>query len=60
MKDPDAARHQARLVRRLSAPSPVLRRQELDAAGERLRTSQRRAEHHPSEGPSREVSGPSR
>lgn len=60
MKDPDAARHQARLVRRLTAPSPVLRGHELDAAGERLRSSQRRAEHHPFEGPSREVSGPSR
>ncbi|WP_141401504.1 ATP-dependent DNA helicase [Ornithinimicrobium cerasi] len=60
MKDPDAARHQARLVRRLNAPSPVLRRPKPDAAGERLRTSQRRAEHHTFEGPSREVSGPRR
>ncbi|MFK5647223.1 MobF family relaxase [Ornithinimicrobium sp. LYQ121] len=60
MKDPDVARHQARLVRRLNAPSPVLRRPKLGAVGERLRTSQRRAEHHPFEGPSREVSGPSR
>ncbi|MDO5740779.1 MAG: MobF family relaxase [Ornithinimicrobium sp.] len=63
MKDPDAARHQARLVRlvrRLTTPSPALRRPKPDAAGERLRTSQRRAEHYPFEGPSREVSGPSR
>ncbi len=60
MKDPDVARHQARLVRRLNAPSPVLRRPKPGAVGERLRTSQRRAEHHPFEGPSREVSGPSR
>ncbi|MFK5636175.1 AAA family ATPase [Ornithinimicrobium sp. LYQ103] len=59
-KDPDVARHQARLVRRLNAPSPVLRRPKPDAVGERLRTSQRRAEHHTFEGPSREVSGPRR
>ncbi|MGD8199423.1 MobF family relaxase [Ornithinimicrobium sp. W1679] len=60
MKDPEAARHQARLARRLTAPSPVVRRPTPNAAGERLRASQRRAEHHTFEGPSREVPGPTR
>lgn len=61
MKEPDAARHQTRLNRRLSAPSSVFGRQTADAERERLRTSQRQAERHRlHERLSREVSGPSR
>jgi hypothetical protein len=61
IKEPDAARHQTRLIRRLSAPSsasPVLT---ANACGDSLRASQRRAEHSAlQERASREASGPSR
>ncbi|MDQ3526751.1 MAG: hypothetical protein M3424_02455 [Actinomycetota bacterium] len=61
MGEPQAVRHQTRLVRRLSAPSLILDQPTRAHGGERLRASQRRAERHTlHEGPSHEVSGPSR
>ena len=60
-KEPDAARHQTRLARRLSAPSSVSARPTPDAVRERLRVSQRRAERHRlSEGSSLGAPGPRR
>lgn len=59
-KEPDAVRHQTRLMRRLTASSPVLGGPTPDVEAERLRASQQRAERHTfHERPSREVSGPS-
>ncbi|WP_122263028.1 hypothetical protein [Ornithinimicrobium cerasi] len=46
MKEPDAARHQSRLARRLSGPTPSVTTPTPDPAGDRLRASQRRAERH--------------
>ena len=58
--EPDAARHQARLNRRLSAPTPIFGRQTADAEREKLRISQRQAERDRlHEHPSRDVTGPS-
>src|SRR5690606_24340199 len=60
-KEPDAARHQSRLTRRLSAPPPISIRSRADADSNRLRASQRQAQRHGlHQGASREVSGPSR
>ncbi|WP_289018710.1 MobF family relaxase [uncultured Ornithinimicrobium sp.] len=61
IKERNAARHQARLVRRLSAPTAVTGRRNVHAGGEGLRVSQRRAERQRlHDGASREVPGPSR
>ena len=61
VKDPDVARHQTRLTRRLNPPSPPRGRPMEGTAGERLRASQRQAEQHARYGnPSSEVPGPSR
>lgn len=46
VKDPDVARHQTRLTRRLNPPSPPRGRPMEGTAGERLRASQRQAEQH--------------
>ncbi|WP_181009859.1 AAA family ATPase [Ornithinimicrobium sufpigmenti] len=61
LKEPETARHQSRLVRRLSAPSAVSGSRTAGAQRERLRTSERQAERQTfHERPAREVSGPSR
>ncbi|WP_153395833.1 MobF family relaxase [Ornithinicoccus halotolerans] len=61
IKEPDAVRHQTRLIRRLGAPTPVSGVGTPAADGNRLRASQRRAERHaPHEGATRGASGPSR
>jgi hypothetical protein len=58
-KEPNAARHQTRLNRRLSAPTPIFSRQTAEAERERLQASQR-AERDRLHGPSHDVTGPSR
>ncbi|MFK5582448.1 MobF family relaxase [Serinicoccus sp. LYQ131] len=61
MREPDSAKRQTRLKRRLSAPFQVSPKPKAEAAGTELRASQRRAEGHAfHEGASREVAGPSR
>jgi conjugative relaxase-like TrwC/TraI family protein len=60
-KEPDAARHQSRLARRLSAPPHTSFEPKAEADSNRLRASQRRAERHAlHQRASRDVSGPSR
>ncbi|WP_169448577.1 MobF family relaxase [Ornithinimicrobium pekingense] len=60
-KEPQAARHQSRLIRRLAVPSPVSSTATADAASDRLRASQRRAERQRlHDGTSRHLLGPSR
>ncbi|MFB9731447.1 hypothetical protein [Ornithinimicrobium kibberense] len=46
IKEPRAARHQSRLIRRLAVPSPVSSASTVDAAPDRLRAGQRQAERH--------------
>ncbi|GAA5166663.1 MobF family relaxase [Ornithinimicrobium tianjinense] len=60
-REPQEARHQSRLIRRLAVPSPVSSTATADAATERLRASQRRAERQRlHDGTSRHLLGPSR
>ena len=60
-KEPQASRHQSRLIRRLAVPSPVSSTATADAASDRLRASQRRAERQRlHDGTSRHLLGPSR
>lgn len=60
VKEPQAARHQSRLIRRLANSSPVPPTPRADAASGRLQAGHRRAEHHaPHEGGApREAYGP--
>ncbi|WP_269087300.1 AAA family ATPase [Ornithinimicrobium sp. CNJ-824] len=61
IKEPQAARHQSRLIRRLTVPSPVSSASTVDAAPDRLRAGQRQAERHRlHDGATRQPSGPSR
>ncbi|MFX0538974.1 ATP-dependent DNA helicase [Ornithinimicrobium sp. Y1847] len=63
IKEPEAARHQTRLIRRVSArtSAPHVSNPKTDAGGNSLRASQRRAERHAlHDNASREASGPSR
>ncbi|WP_158288649.1 MobF family relaxase [Ornithinimicrobium flavum] len=60
IKEPQAARHQTRLIHRLAVPSPVASTPTANAARDGLQASQRRAErqrHH--DGATRPPSGPS-
>ncbi|WP_130011164.1 MobF family relaxase [Serinicoccus sediminis] len=60
IKEPDAARHQLQLNRRLNALSSVSPKLRADAGSHNLQASQRRAERNAlHEGASREASGPS-
>jgi hypothetical protein len=60
-KEPQAARHQSRLIRRLAIPSPVSSTATADAASDRLRASQRQADRQRlHDGATRHLSGPSR
>ncbi|AXH96785.1 MobF family relaxase [Ornithinimicrobium avium] len=60
-RDPGGARHQTRLIRRLSTPTSVLGMPTPDRDGGRLRAGQRRAERYaPHEGALREAPGPAR
>lgn len=60
-KEPQAARHQSRLIRRLAVPSPVSSTATADAASDRLRASQRQADRQRlHDGATRHLSGPSR
>lgn len=60
MKEPEAGRHQTRLIRRLAAPLPVSSTPTAEAAPDRLSASQRQAERYaPYAGASREARGPS-
>uniref|UniRef100_UPI0025989179 MobF family relaxase n=1 Tax=uncultured Ornithinimicrobium sp. TaxID=259307 RepID=UPI0025989179 len=59
--EPDVARHQNRLIRRLSAPPTATGKRNVDAGGEGLRASQQRAERQRlSDDASRHLSGPYR
>jgi hypothetical protein len=61
IKEPQAARHQSRLIRQLAVPSPVSSAPTADAASSRLRASQRQADRQRlHDGATRHLSGPSR
>ncbi|WP_202879745.1 MobF family relaxase [Ornithinimicrobium pratense] len=61
IKDPQAARHQSRLIRRLAVQSPVSSAPTADGATDRLRASQRQADRQRlHDGATRHLSGPSR
>lgn len=61
IKEPQAARHQSRLIRRLAVPSPVSSTPTADATSDRLRASQRQAERQGvHDTATRHLSGPSR
>ncbi|QFG67338.1 MobF family relaxase [Ornithinimicrobium pratense] len=60
IKEPQAARHQSRLIRQLAVPSPVSSTPTADTAPDRLRASQRQAERQRLlGGATRHLSGPS-
>jgi hypothetical protein len=60
-KEPQAARHQSRLIRQLAVPSPVCSAPTADAASDRLRASQQQADRQRlHDGATRHLSGPSR
>ena len=61
IKEPEAARHQSRLIRRLSTLTPVPLVSKVDAGGNSLRASQRRAEREGvHEGATPRAPGPAR
>ncbi|OLT19579.1 hypothetical protein BJF81_08710 [Ornithinimicrobium sp. CNJ-824] len=61
IREPQAARHQSRLIRRLAVPSPVSSTSTADVAPGTLRASQRQAQRQRlHDGATRHLSGPSR